>query len=175
MSWAFLLEVLTHLGFGIRWRNLISNLLRFASTQVLVNGQPGKEIRHQRGLRQGDPLSPMLFILVMDVLNSMFTKDSALGLLHPLANRNAEQRISLYADGVTLFIRPSEEEMNLTMRILEKFGEATGLFTNLQKSCAIPIRCKQSQLLQIEQTLPFTKAEFPATYSGLPISNKKFR
>lgn len=49
--WSFLLEVMAHLGFGPRWRNLISNLLRFASTRVLVNGQPGEEIRHQRGLR----------------------------------------------------------------------------------------------------------------------------
>jgi hypothetical protein len=66
VSWAFLLEILTHLGFGPVWRNLISNLLFTSSTQVLLNGSPGNHIFHRRGLRQGDPLSPMLFVLVMD-------------------------------------------------------------------------------------------------------------
>jgi hypothetical protein len=58
VSWAFLLEVLTHLGFGNRWRNLISNLLATSSTQILLNGFPGEQIRHRRGLRQGDPPLP---------------------------------------------------------------------------------------------------------------------
>jgi hypothetical protein len=71
MSWSFLLEVLQYLGFGPVWCNLLSKLLRSSSTRVLVNGEPGDLIFHQRVLRQGDLLSPMLFILVMDVLNSM--------------------------------------------------------------------------------------------------------
>ena len=164
VSWGFLLEILTHLGFGLSWCNLVSNLLRTASTRVLVNGQPGDEIRHQRGLRQGDLLSPMLFILVMDVLNSMFTKASNLGLLQPIEGRNPDQRISLYADDVALFIRPVEDDINLTLAVLEKFGTASGLLTNLQKSCVIPIRCDQQELERIDNTLTCTRAEFPTTW-----------
>ena len=78
------LEVLGHLGFSPVWCNLISKLLCSSSTRVLVNGEPGKLICHQRGLRQGDPLSPMLFILFMDVLNSFFSRASDMGLLQPL-------------------------------------------------------------------------------------------
>lgn len=50
VSWSFLLEVLTHLGFGQVWCNLVSNLLSTASTQVLRNGESSLEIRHQRSL-----------------------------------------------------------------------------------------------------------------------------
>jgi hypothetical protein len=55
--WAFLLEILTHLGFDQVWCNLVSNLLSTTSTRVLLNSDPGSEIRHQRGLRQGAPPS----------------------------------------------------------------------------------------------------------------------
>ena len=134
VDWSFLLEILAHLGFGAVWRNLVSNLLHSASTQVLLNGEPGDFITHQRGLRQGDPLSPMLFILVMDVLNSLFMKAEAEGLLLPL--HSTGQRLSLYADDVALFIRSEEDDLQITKNLLQVFEEASRLRTNLlQKLC----------------------------------------
>uniref|UniRef100_A0A453J308 Uncharacterized protein n=1 Tax=Aegilops tauschii subsp. strangulata TaxID=200361 RepID=A0A453J308_AEGTS len=62
-------ETLRHLGFGTRWCEWISILLSTASTRVLLNGTPGPPIAHAQGLRQGDPVSPMLFTLVIDKLN----------------------------------------------------------------------------------------------------------
>lgn len=115
VAWSFLLEVLEHLGLGPSWCNLISCLLSTAPTHVMVNGEPRDQIGRRRGLRQGGPLSPFLFILVMDVFNSLFTKASDLDLLLPLSRWNLGQRIYLYAEDVVLFIRPVEEEMNLTM------------------------------------------------------------
>jgi hypothetical protein len=58
LAWAFLLEILSHLGFGGVWRNLIANLLHSASTQVILNGDPGEFISQLHGLHQGDPLPP---------------------------------------------------------------------------------------------------------------------
>ena len=87
VSWPFLMEVLRCLGLGPFWFNLLSKILMSSSTRVLVNGEPEELICHQRGLRQGDPLSPMLFILVMDVLNSLIKKASEQNLLQPLLRR----------------------------------------------------------------------------------------
>jgi hypothetical protein len=95
VSWPFLLEVLQHLGFGEIWMDAISWLLLTSSTQVLLNGSPGKQILHRRGLPQGDPLSPMLFILVMDVLGFLITKAEQEGLLQPIASRVAQHRFCL--------------------------------------------------------------------------------
>ena len=173
VSWSFLMEVLSHLGFGQRWCNLVSSLVSTASTQILVNGAPGESIIHQRGLRQGDPLSPMLFIVVMDVLNSLVTKAGEEGLLQPLSRRAAGQRISLYADDVALFIRPVEEELRITKGLLECFGAASGLHTNLNKSCVVPIHCEDTAIQIVQDTMQCPTKEFPCIYLGLPVSNKK--
>ena len=81
VSWPFLLEALRHLGFGTVWCNMLSKLLRTSSMRVLVNGIPSDLIIHQRGLRQGDPLSTMLVIIIMDVLDALITKASELNLI----------------------------------------------------------------------------------------------
>lgn len=52
VSWAFLLEVLSRLGFGYKWRTVICNLLSSSTTRVPLNGEPGELIQHRRGLRQ---------------------------------------------------------------------------------------------------------------------------
>jgi len=88
----------------------------------------------------------MLFILVMDVLNSLFIKAESEGLLLPLLSTG--QRLSLYA---------------------------SGLQTNLQKSCVIPIQCDEEFHGVVNNTLRCATANFPTTYLGLPISNKKLR
>lgn len=61
----------------------------------------------RRGLRQGDPLSSMLFILVMDVLGFLFSKAKEAGLLQKLSGRKKIHRISIYADDVPLFLHPT--------------------------------------------------------------------
>jgi hypothetical protein len=175
VSWAFLIEVLSHLGFGTIWRNLISNLLASSSTQVLLNGSPGISIRHRRGLHQGDPLSPMLFVLIMDVLNSLFLLAEDRGLLQNLQGANVQNRISIYVDDVVLFFKPIEEELNCVKMILDCFGSASGLVCNMHKSCAIPIRCSEQAVQEGCNLLLCSSASFPCTYLGLPVSDTRLR
>jgi hypothetical protein len=142
---------------------------------VLLNGSPGNHISHRRDLCQGDPLSPMVFVLVMDVLSSMFGAAESRGLLQSLGGADVRSRVSLYADDVVLFIKPIEEDLNCAKMILNCFGSAFGLVTNLHKSCAIPIRC-DGQVVQAGcNVLQCSPASFPCKYLGLPISDKKLR
>jgi mannosylglycoprotein endo-beta-mannosidase len=60
VRWDFLMEVLTRFGFGPRWRSWVSTLLSSSSSSIMLNGARGQWYKHFRGLRQGDPLSPML-------------------------------------------------------------------------------------------------------------------
>jgi hypothetical protein len=99
--------------------------------QVILNGISGKNIYLKRGLRQGDPLSPMLFILVMDILGDMVSKAEGEGPLQPLSTRSLPQRISLYADDVALFLHPRYSDIQMILSILHPFGESSGLKNNV--------------------------------------------
>jgi hypothetical protein len=74
VNWPYLLSAMEHLGFGLRWRNWIASLSNTSSSTFLVNGEPGERILHCRGVRQGDPLSPLLFILAMKLLHRLIKK-----------------------------------------------------------------------------------------------------
>jgi hypothetical protein len=81
LPWPFLLEVLKARGFDVRWCGWIESLFSSASSRIILNGQQGPVIKHLRGVRQGDSLSPMLFIIAMDILHRMFIKASMDGIL----------------------------------------------------------------------------------------------
>lgn len=100
--------------------------LAMVSTRVLINGVPGPPIPHPRGLRQGDPLSPLLFVMVIDILNHMIQQAVQVGVLQRLTSRHFASSVSLYADDVVIFWHPDEQDLIATRGILDVFGVASG-------------------------------------------------
>jgi len=124
-------------------------MLLFASTKVLVNGHLGQRICHAKGLRQGDPLSPLLFVLVMEVLNAMIHEADLRGLLSPLPGDHFGHRMSLYADNLVLFLIPKQEDFSYIRAILDLFVGASGLLTNVEKCLISPIRCTAEEVVLV--------------------------
>lgn len=154
INWLFLLDLLRHLGFSRRWINWITFLLSSASTKILLNGNPGRRICHGRGLRQGDPLSPMLFILVMEALNALFRRAEDLRLFTPLGSNAIKNRVSLYADDLVIFLHLGERDLSLMRAILNLFVAASGLHTNIDKCQFSPIRCSGQDVETVVAIFP---------------------
>jgi hypothetical protein len=131
VSWAYLLEVFQNLGFDRKWRNWISLALSTSSSRILLNDAPGKSIKHERRLRQGDPISSMLFILAMDPLQRILQKATENGHLQPIGSRGSGVKASLYADDAAIFMKPTRNDIMMLKCLLDTFGQVSGLKTNL--------------------------------------------
>ncbi|WVZ94059.1 hypothetical protein U9M48_040001, partial [Paspalum notatum var. saurae] len=100
-------------------------------------------------------------------------KASEENLLLPLAGRHNLHRISLYADDVLLFLRPSRNDLLMIKDLLDCFGHVSGLRAHLSKSAAIPIQCSDPDFALISDVLSCGVSEFLTTYLGLPLSIRK--
>ena len=114
VHWGSLLYLLKRMGFGTKWCRWIETCISSVQFSVLVNGSPEGFFRNSRGIRQGDPLSPLLFFLVMEVLSRMLRKVETEGLIRGFsAGGNAHEglRIShlLFADDTILFCNADPE------------------------------------------------------------------
>jgi hypothetical protein len=128
--WESLITIMQARGFDQLWCSWILNILSSSKSAVLVNGCPGNWINCKRGLRQGDPLSPYLFLLVADTLQTMLR--SAPEIKHPI-DHAAPCVILQYADDTLIVLKGDCQAVQALKNVLDAFSDATGLRINYTK------------------------------------------
>jgi hypothetical protein len=118
-------------------------------------------------------LSPMLFLLVIEVLNGLFRKTDAWSLLQQLPSRHLPYRVSMYVDDVVLFFSPSLQDLQLTTTIFDLFKSSSGLCCNVGKCQIVLLRCDEAQIQLAHEQFPCPIKEFPIQYLGMPMSTGK--
>ncbi|GJU75253.1 putative RNA-directed DNA polymerase, eukaryota, reverse transcriptase zinc-binding domain protein [Tanacetum coccineum] len=171
VSWWYLDYVLDKLGFGTKWRNWIKVGLASAKTSILINRSPTSEFSLKRGLRQGDPLLPFLFIIVREGLYMALNNGLAANMFHRVKVGSSSMHISylFYADDVIILSELNQNAMKNIIQILNIFYIASGLKINIYKSNVYEVGVSSNE---VEIMASYTGCEasfFLFTYLGLPI------
>ena len=134
LDWSFLFRVLRAFGFGESICKWVETFYKNIKSTVIVNGNPTEWFHIQRGCRQGDPLSPYLFVLCAEILAIMIKEDKD---IKGIEINNKEIKISQFADDAQLINAGDRISFEKSITLIKKFGNASGLYMNEDKTQAI--------------------------------------
>uniref|UniRef100_A0A2N9HQT2 Reverse transcriptase domain-containing protein n=1 Tax=Fagus sylvatica TaxID=28930 RepID=A0A2N9HQT2_FAGSY len=173
VNWNCLLYLLERMGFGYRWCHWMKTCISTVQFSVLVNGAPEGFFGSSRGLRQGDSLSPLLFLLIMEVLSRLLQKTEEEGLIRGFQAGmlgGNEVRIShlLFADDTIVLCDAAPEQVFHIRKVLSCFEAITGLHVNLAKSEMVPVGVVDS-MQPLADLLCCRVGVLPMLYLGMPL------
>ena len=171
ISWDFLLYMLRRMGFCSKWIQWVEGCLKSASISVLVSGSPSHEFIPQRGLRQGDPLAPLLFNIVAEALNGLVREAIGKNLYRgfSVGSNNVVISILQYADDTIFFREASMRNVKAIKAILRAFELVSGLKINFVKSSFGAFGMSEQWKIEAANYLNCSLLTIPFIYLGIPI------
>lgn len=170
-----IIQIMQSMGFGDRWCNCIRSILGSATSQILLNGVPGKLIHCKRGVRQGGPLSPLPFVIVADLLQSVINDAMRQGSLSKPIQIDAcpDFPIIQFVDDTLIIMQAHEAQLQVLQNILTRFHASTGLKIIFHKSSTIPINMAPNRTHALAEILGCKIGTIPFTYLGLSLGTTK--
>ena len=134
VSWDIIHTALDYFGFGPSIRHWVETFYTGTESSILQNGHMSSCFQTGRGCRQGDPLSPYLFLLCAEILGLMIRQNQE---IKGIQINGKTHLLSQYADDTQLFLDGSEESLRATLGVFEQFYLMSGLKMNFEKTKAI--------------------------------------
>ncbi|GLT40917.1 hypothetical protein SLA2020_150140 [Shorea laevis] len=179
VDWSFLEWMMDRMGFGSKWRGWIMECLLTTRISVLINGSPTEEFKVGKRLRQGDPLSPFLFLMIGEGLNGLIHKAVLEGLFRgvEVGRRGLAVTLLQFADDTIIMGKADTENIFMVKTILRWFELMSGLRINFSKSSIhgynMPVRWVEGSASMLRCGVG--KSSF--SYLGMPVDgnpgNKK--
>ena len=172
IDWGYLQEVMLKMDFPTLWRKWIKECVGTATSFVLVNGSPTHEFPLGRGLRQGDPLSPFLFLLAAEGFNVLMKSLSDNNLFTGYTVGSSEPVVVShlrFADDTLILGKKSWANIRAMRAVLVLFENLSGLKVNFSKSQSVGVNVSTSWLSEAAMVLSCKVGSVPFVYLGLPI------
>lgn len=174
MDWNFIRDMLVALQFPPHFTNIVMISISSIKYSLLLNGCPMEAFAARRGLRQGDPMSPLLFVIGMEYLSRSLVYESMLHSFgfHPRCKRSKLTHLC-FADDLMLFCKADLSSIRALVNCLDSFSQSFGLIANSAKS-AIYAAGVSTQLGEaIAASTQFSLGKLPFRYLGVPLSSKR--
>ncbi|GJU04920.1 RNA-directed DNA polymerase, eukaryota [Tanacetum coccineum] len=176
VKWDYLDETLKAFGFGSKWCKWISSCLNNAMGSVLVNGSPTLEFQFHKGSKQGDPISPFLFILIMETLHLSFKRVLTADIYKGISLNNSFTISHLfYADDVVFIGEWNNNNIQILLSVLKCFYLASGLKINLHKSKLMGIGVSSNVVESATSLIGCSILTTPFNYLGVKVGGNMSR
>lgn len=174
LSWDFLFAALSSFDLPPPLLNLLKACVCTTSFTVGYNGVVNGSFKGKRGLRQGDPLSPYLFVIAMNCLSMMPDQEARLGNLsyHHHCRKTRLTHLS-FTDDLMIFIDGSLDSVQRVLQIFHEFEKRSGLAVSLQKSSFFSSDISQEEISTIQVSTGMPHRTLPMKYLGVPMVTKK--
>ena len=174
VCWDFVIKVLEAQQFPAMFITWITECISSPRFSVAINGELAGFFEGKKGLRQGDSISPYLFIMLMEVLSLLLNKAEAEGAfrLHSLFT-SPKLTHPLFADDLLVFSDGSRASTAGIKSVMRNFKDWSGLDTNESKSEIFYGGYTDIQASVLSDLSGFKRGEFPTRYLGLPLSPKR--
>lgn len=170
LQWGFIKKCLLAYEFNFYWVEMVMKLITSVSYKYKVNGFLSSKLIPHRGLRQGDPISPYIFIMAADSLSHLINSASSLGRFHgiQLAAGGPQLTHLFFADDALLFGKATLENIYQLVDIVNIYSMASGQRINLTKSGVIGGKFMNMQLkINLAEALHMQLWDNPGKYLGL--------
>lgn len=174
VCWELLEDMMVQLGFPRKFVELIMVCVRSPAFSLMLNGCPTDFFTSKRGLRQGDPMSPLLFVVCMEYFSrTMLYVGKQPGFsFHPRCKSLAIDHLC-FADDVILFCKGDHSSISLMLQGIQLFAATSGLKANPRKSEFYSCGLSEQEVERIQISSGFQQGKLPFRYLGVPISTKK--